>query len=735
MGRLFSRGLGLGTTLLLLWVLTGCSSGNSTGTTFHTPATVTLTPQKDIPLEIGGTQSFTVTILDKRGVALSPTPPITFVSSDPAVVTVSAAGLACAGRWDSLSNPQVCTPGAVGTAVVTAVAQGISSPPATIHVHQHIDSIVIAPVPGQTTTLTDCDLGAGVNGLSKGTTTFDFQATAFSRRGGPAPGFDITSTVGPFTWQTVNPAVASISTTASGLTPNQARLTTVNPGVTKVFAANTGVIGQSLDFTVCPVQSIAVELSGGGGNAFTVTSGSKAVTATVTDTTGTEITSVPLTWSSSNPAAFSASNGSTTSLKAGSSTIVASCTPPVCNIGLSPSLPIYPEAVINATATGTGTAAATTVWVASSQCLLNGVNDDNCVSNILPIETGKNTVGIGADLPALPNSLVFDRSSSSKAYLGTDSTQLGAKGLAIVTPQSSTNIAPTVTQQLAIGGKVLAISPDGHQVIVSDTVDVPNQVFVVSTTSTTPTATALRITGATAADFSPDSYKAYIVAGNQLYVFSPFEALKTIQLSGPAVDVSFLSNGAFAYVAGGAAGPGVTVWTNCTGTLADTRPMPAVPSFIKTSPSGTQMLALDSPGIDIIDVNTAPAGCSPAVSNSRTSFNFGLGAFDAQQFLLSSDGKLAYVIASNQASIIVFNTDSQTTSTIQLNGATPVRAGLTTDGTRLYVIGSDKAVHVVDTASMTDTLQIALPQGLCHAKTGTGTQTYTCDPNLIAVRP
>ncbi len=734
MGRLFSRWLGCAVSLLLLSALFGCSSGTSTSVEPHLPASVTLAPRPDVSMELGATQSFTVTTLDRNGTALSPAPPVTFVSSNPTVVTVSAGGLACAGTWDSLANPVVCTPGGEGTAVVNAVSMGVSSPPATIHVHQHIDSIVVTPVPNQTVSLTDCGFGLGVSGLSKGTDTFDFQATAYSRRGGPAPGLDITGTVGPFAWQSTNASVATVSSSATGLTQNQVRVTTANPGLTQIFATNNNVTSQTLSFMVCPVQSIALELSGGGGNTFTETSGSKAITATVTDTEGVEITGVPLTWSTSNAAAFTATSGSTSSVKPGSATIIASCTPPLCNVGLTPPLPIYPEEVINANATGTGTAQNTTVWVASSSCKLNGANDDNCVSDLLPIDTSKNTVGNGTDLPFLPNSLVFDR-QGAKLYAGTEQSFQETHGLAILTFGTSLSMSSL----LSAPGKVLAVSPDGKQVIVSDTTDSPNQAFVIEPATTPPTVTPLLITGATAADFSPDSYKAYIVAGDKLYVYSPFEALKTIQLNGPATDVSFLSNGAFAYVAGGAAAPGVSVFTNCTGSLADTQSTPAVPPFIKTAPNGTQVFALNSPGIDIINVNTTPTGCSPTVTNTvlngGSPFNFGLGPFNATQMIVSSDGTRVYVIADNQTSIIVFNADTQTTSTIGLNAAVPLRAGLTTDGKFLYVIGSDKRIHVVDTATNTDTLQVALPQGLCHAKTGTTAQTYTCDPDLIAVRP
>ena len=81
-------------------------------------------------------------------------------------------------------------------AQVTATSHGVSSPPTTVYVHQHIDNIVISPVPGRTPPTGPC--------FSKGQ-IFNYQATAFSR------GLDITASVGPFTWQSVNSDVATLA--------------------------------------------------------------------------------------------------------------------------------------------------------------------------------------------------------------------------------------------------------------------------------------------------------------------------------------------------------------------------------------------------------------------------------------------------------------------------------------------------------------------------------------------
>src|SRR5579864_5495935 len=173
----------------LLAGLPGCSSNSAVNTvTFPVPASITISPAPDLSMEIGTNQSFSPSILSSTKTTI--TEPVTYQSSNTAVVTVAANGLACAGSWDSLSAPQICTPGPVGVAQVTATAQGVSSPPTTIYVHQHIDKVTVKllPNPNQPPPANPC--------FSVGQTA-NYQATAYSN------GADITSTVGVFTWQTL----------------------------------------------------------------------------------------------------------------------------------------------------------------------------------------------------------------------------------------------------------------------------------------------------------------------------------------------------------------------------------------------------------------------------------------------------------------------------------------------------------------------------------------------------
>jgi hypothetical protein len=715
----------------LIAALTGCSSSSpTTNTVFPVPGRIILNPSTPVSLTVGSTsQAFTATTQNNTGTAV--TTPVQFISSNTSVLTIASNGIACAGTWDSLSVPQICTPGPVGVAVVTATSHGISSPPTTVYVHQRIDKISISPIPGQPTPQGPC--------FSKGQ-TFNYQASAFSQ------GLDITSTVGPFTWTAITTDVVTLKTATdlapvTGLASGQLQVTANTPGMTAIFASLSNVTSETFDFTTCAVESIALTVTGSSTNSINVTSGTgKTVTATVLDTLGNPITGVPLTWSSSQPGTVGVSTaGAVTTTKGGGASVIASCTPPTCNIGFQPLLPIYPQNAIDVvvapvavTSTTATTAATQAIYVSSTGVTSAGdcATTTGCSSLLIPITGPANTLGTAVSLPATPNSLVFDR-QGAKAYLGTDFSFLGTRGLMIVTFANP----PTVAQAKSVTGKVLTISPDGKKVILSDTKSSPNQVFVFDTTANTTV--SLPIVGATAADFSPDNLKAYIVAGTNLYVYSTLEALKTVPLgASPAIDVSFLANGAFAYLAGGTPS-GVTVYTTCTNTLASTVVTPRTPTFLKTLLNGLQVLAVDSPGIDIINVNSAPVGCSPPVSNTVQSFNLGQGNFVPTQLLISQDATRAYILATNLGSVLVFNVGNETSSAIPLAGdAIPLQASLTSDGNFMYIAASDGQVHVIDTQNAGDIQQLpfrsdpsTLQAGLCVGFA------VPCNPDLIAVKP
>jgi hypothetical protein len=695
-------------------------------------------------MEVGSTLVFAGAPQNSKGVAFAE--PVSYQSSNPAVLTIASNGNACGGTWNSLGAPQICTPGPVGTAQVVATSMGVSSPPTTVYVHQHIDSVVVSPVPtSPPTPPPPC--------ISKGLTA-NYQAAAFSR------GTDITATVGTFTWQALNSAVATpnavtLSNPVTGLLPGQMQATAGTPGMTSIFASISGVNSVPVNFITCPVQSITLTVNGSSSNPVIVSKGgSKTVVATVLDTLGATIASatIPgsfLTWSSSDPAIASVStSGSVTTSLAGGASIIASCTPPTCNIGILPVLPIYPESVVDLIVTPTSTTQSSTIYVASTGC----GTMEGCVSAAIPITTAASTtspgttVGAPINLPATPNSLVFDRQGKN-AYLGTDRGELGTKGLMVL------NAPATVSEFTSVTGKVLAVSPDGNTVIVSDTLATPNQVFIFTSSGTSHSSVALNITGATAADFSPDNLKAYIVAGSTLYVYSTLEALQTVPLTAPATDAAFLANGMFGYMAGGdPAGVSFLPTCNAPPLVASLGSVPVSgTTLLRALPDGVTMLALSPPDIQTftasisgtlaIGENGCPAprgGLTVAnPTNPQGPFPLGAGDFVATQLLVAPDGSTAYVISGSVPKVIIFNISGHTSSSIALTGgATPIRATLTPDGTLLYVAANDGQVHLLSTVANSDILQISFPPGTTSQPTGLCSGvTFTCVPDLIAVKP
>jgi hypothetical protein len=627
-----------------------------------------------------------------------------------------------------------------------------------VFVHSPITRVTISKVAGQPATVSDSCLSRGA---VHGPESWLFQANAFNGT------TDITASVGPFSWQQIDAGsadIVSLSTPANGsqgclLSPGQQCLneetaTASVPGINQIYATASGFSSQPISIETCRVQSISIAAAGDvpTDTSFLVNTGASTVlNATVTDIAGQTITGAPLTWSPSNPSSVSVSAsagtastvyGSTetiTTPAVGAGTVIASCTPPTCNAGIKPSLPIYPQAAISFQVENTTSAPATpTVYASTTACTDKFANPGGatCSPSLVPITTSSATTPFAAGtptaLPASPNTFAFGNSSSSgTAYLGVDSGQFGQQGLMVFN-------SSTVGEIRSAPGRVLAISPDQNSVIISDTVDLPNQVFVCDACSgSSPTVTALSISGATAAAFSPDSLKAYILAGSNLYVYSRVDPLQTIPLSGSAKDVAFHPEGGFAYLAGPSAS--ISPYRVCdnspisSATLASSN----TPVLIRALPDGGTLLAVDPPNIDEISVTLpplAPILCNGTLADTSSSFNLGQGSFIPTQFLVSPSGSTAYILGETQAGppparlpfIIVFNIATQTPSAVSLaNNATPLSIALAPAGNLLFVGADDGNVHVIDTSSNLDTQQVTFPfptNELCFGSGNPATQ-------------
>jgi hypothetical protein len=629
-----------------------CGGGGSSTTT-TAPDTVTVSPAT-LSLNQTDVAGVTATLLDSTGAPASNPKGFAYTSDTPTVATVNpTSGAICAGVWDN--SYIVCSAGQVGTAKITATSGGVSST-ATVYVHKKVDRVVIT------------SLGSACKSVGQ---TLQMTATAYSN------GTDVTSTVGPFNWVANVADVATIDTT--GLVTAHA------PGISPVYANVSNVTSTPVNFTTCGVQSIHVHVSGSTDTAFSLaTSATQQLQADVVDTIGNTITPT-LTWFSTNAnVATIDSTGKVTAVTPGTTSIDAECVTG-CNYNIPP---VYGNVVVP-TVTG---ASATSVYVTGTG-----------TTQLIPIDTTANTAGTAITLPSAPNSFKF--------LPGTKTAFLGSAG-GLITLDGTTN---TVSQNTAIPGKVLAVSPNANYVVVADA----STVYVQSG-SAGGSASSLAISGATAAAFSPDSSLVYIAAGSTLYEFQAGTTnLTSVTLTAPINDVGVLPSGAYAFLAGGSP-HAVLARTTCDNSGAGTYIAPGTPTALRFTPDASTVIATDSPYIDLVTrTSLAQPGCPPPLQASLSSIDLGQGAFTPTGFVLSTDGTTAY-ISSDLGKIIAFNVSAKTASAIPLaGGATGLAEGLTNDGAKLYVGGSDNAVHRIDSGSGADAQQISVP----------------FKPDLVAVKP
>lgn len=729
---------------LSLLAACGSSSSSNTPKPPPVPASVTLSPGNHSSIDIGSLLNFSATARNSAGTSISGLT-ISFTSSNPDVLTIANSGIACAGKWDSLSNPVVCRPGPSGTAQVIATASGVSSPPTTVYVHQHIDHIEINAI------------GTPPNTCFSQDQTWTYEAAVFANIGTGL--VDITPTVGPLTWSSVNFSVASLNSTASDLLANQVRATAVAPGITQLFTSVTGVNSNRFLFETCRVKSIDLVVQNEGTTTLSLTSGtSKTIEATVFDRLGNKLTKPPLTWSTSNVAVVSVPSGapekttaSISAVAAGGATVIASCTPPSCNSGVFDpgSQPIYPEHVISVNVTAK-TAATPSAWATSTQCETgNGGPFFNCGAVIAQITGTDAKIGANVFLPHPPNSLLFTP-QGGRAFAGS------RNGLMIVDPAATSGATAQVVS--SVTGKVLAVSRDGSRVVVSDPnplIGGPGRVFIFNQSSSAAPV-VLQVPNAVAAAFSPDGLKTYIVSNttppdppeSSLYVFSTVDAQKgPIPLApvNAATSVAFSQYGAFAYIAG--APHNVTPAVTCSNAVLAGASTPGIPLSLTAIPDGTHLVALDPPSIDILTQKDIVIDeCSSTVNLTLDSVtNLGLGNFTPIAMLVSSDGAKAYVVAQNLSSILVFDIAGKTTGAIPLaDNAIPLSASLTTDGTHIFVATACTNIdsvtnkctvptlHLIDTVIGSDIKQITFENSFC---TNLDNKTLFCTPDLVAVKP
>ena len=768
------RGLAVIAAILFLIFLPGCGGGgNSTANTKVTSILVTPT---SISLNEGAVAQLSAIAQNSAGNTVAAD--LTFTSSNPAIATVSSGGLICGGLWDANiinCNAVVGQPG-VGqvTITVTATAFNVTAT-ATVYVHERVD-LVQAIVPAACT--------SSGQAISLSAKAFSTSAPGCS----PASPCDITSTVGPFSFgsngdkvaassagveptfsqstntptyvsggtvtgskgqtcdltdfngvigatatvqltgknaiaagtqltvtaqgygATAPPTSATLSNgsaTCSGTVAVQTALTSgvmtaQSPGITSLFASVSGVNSVGAPYETCRVASVLIHSSSGSGTSFSLTPpNTQGLVADVLDSAGHTIEPT-LNWGSSSLAAATvASTGSgnaatVTAVNGGTAYISASCAAPNCNIGVPAQ---YGQ---NVATVSVSPAANTTVYAASSNS-----------KTLVPIDTTNDTAGTAITLPSYPNSIVADPAGAA-VYLGSNS------GIMAV-GTGSTNVT-----SFAVNGTILAISPDGKYLLVSNGSTNNVQYFSVSTDAVVGNTTSA--SPALSSAYTPDSLFNEWISSTQLGVGFSSGPLSTVTLPTTVNYLDISAQGGLTYISS-AASAQVLVYSTCDQSAVQTQPLSATaPTLLKAIPNGTGALAVDPPSIDVISTPaTVGPACPVTTQSTIQGYDLGSGAFTPAQLLISNDSSTAWIL-SNLPSAIAFNIPTLTPRTVALaGGATPLYGGLSIDGTQLWVGTSDNTVHRIDTAIPNDVAQVAV-----NLKDANGNVTA---PNLVCVVP
>src|SRR5271167_35638 len=583
---------------------------------------------------------------------------------------------------------------------VTAEGIGATTPPTTATLSNGTASC--SGTANVVTALTPiAGLGLGVVGATA--------TVALTRANTIASGTQLTVTASgygattPPTTATLGNGTAKCSGTANVITSLNSTngiFTAEGPGSTTIFGSVSGVNSVGEPFVVCPVVYILVHDAGSSNTSITLsTGGTQPLTADVYDSAGQYIRP-NLTWASSAPAAVTAAAGTTgnnpatlTAVAAGTASITATCSNPDCNVNLPPQ---YSMNLVTATVSGSTT---TNVYAASTNS-----------TTLFPISTSTNTAGTAITLPYLPNSIMAD-STGAHIYLGSSS------GLMVVTTSSN-----AVTTD-AIPGTIVAISPNGNYMLLSDSV--ANAVYYYSLAGAANGATESGYT-TSSGGYTPDSKSVEWVNGKLLAAGAPltFAGFTTLPNSANALGIS--AQGGLNYITGSNPNQ-LDVLSTCNYTQVQTL-SGNNPTLVEPIPNGTGAVAVDSPAVDVVSSpGTVNQGCPITTQSTITSVDMGVGNFNAQQLFFSSDSSRAWII-SNLPELIYLNLQSSAPVVIPYaGGAIAYTGGITLDGSQVYVGTSDGTVHRIAVASSSDAQQI--PVNLTNAS---GTLVA---PNLVAVQP
>lgn len=646
MGRFRSSGVWCAIAVISLLNLAGCGKSKPGSPLF--PGKINLNPATATSLTLGGVLSFTGSAQTASGTNLAV--PITYSSSDTAILTLSPNGVACAGHWDGAFT--TCTPGGVGQVTVTASALGATSVPTYVFVHPPIDNITVT--------------GISVNGqnvqepcLSQ-TQSMTVEAHAYSQ------GSDITASVGPFTWSANNNTVVGLTPLPNttfipgtnityNFATNQATATAAAPGITYIYASANGVsstsflqpqitntqgaAGPPLDFfSSCPIKNIALEMGavGSGRTTFSAVKGStsgQTAFATVVDIMGNSslpntdggvvLSKTPLTWISSQSQVIGTAASCTlscalTAPSPGSATITASCSPPTCNVGY----PIVPATLATKAQVDACTTFFSAVYPNFADCheLIPApvyaspvfITPPNTPSQLSPMAAISGSV---AGSPAATSVLASSTGCSLEIPSAcTTSAYFFSTGRASVGGETPLPASPNSFVFSPAGDRVFMGSRYGATIVAPANFGTANSPYT-SLGTVTGTALAVSQNGSTAI------FSDTVHTPNQVYVVSATATATPTALNIPlATSAAFSPDGLKAYIIGGANANSMYIYSALQAlqgpiALADS------PSALAFSPNGAFLLAAESgasPNLTAFANCTNPAlnSIQPAVSTA-----------------------------------------------------------------------------------------------------------------------
>ena len=406
-------------------------------------------------------------------------------------------------------------------------------------------------------------------------------------------------------------------------------------------------------------------------------------------------------------------------LAAGNFTIVASCTPPTCNNGptgiistpagpatalaLGFGYPIYSN-LVQETVAGTS---ATSVYVTGS-----AYPDGHTYHQLRIYDSSTLNQQTTVDLPYVPNSMLFDP-QGSKAYLGSND---GTDGDAMMILDPSSNTVTTFTGSITnsstitkVTGTVLAISPDGNKIVVSDIAN--SGVFIVKISGSS--AQVFPAAGMQSASFSPDSFKAFLTGAGGVFEYTTsLHSVPAANLSSPS-SVAYTPDGPLAFVSGTSLAAYATCNDHAFGQL-NVAAGPLTPIYPSTGTklvgiSGSSWLAVSA----VLDGNSCPASLN--ASFTTTPYTSCL----INEIVPLPDGSRIFAAAMDPQSctpitdLPFYNVTSAAAGSLQLAAAgVPVAAVTTLDSQQLYLgtQSQDSAgLHFIDLTTNKDSVQVDVP--------------------------